>query len=65
MTEEEFERLVANSVDQGRVAFLIFKDEDGNYRGAKKENKQVVFVRDVGPETVLQLLLTHDGKQTN
>ena len=43
-------------------AFLLAKQEDGNYKGWTWKYGKMIEVRDVGPETVLQLLLTHDGK---
>ena len=40
-------------------AYFIARQEDGNYKGWALIRGEVVEVRDVGPETVLQLLLTH------
>jgi hypothetical protein len=34
---------------------------DGNWIGTLTKNDKTVTVRDIGPETVLQKLLTHDG----
>lgn len=44
----------------------LIKQEDGNWKGYMFKNGNgvqpdgVIEVRDIGPETVLQLLLTHD-----
>lgn len=43
-------------------SMILFKDTDGNWRGMMKLNGKVVQARQIGPETVLQLLLTHDGQ---
>lgn len=39
----------------------IIKQADGNYIGYAQKFGKVVQVRDIGPETVLQRLLTHPG----
>ena len=39
---------------------LLEQQEDGNWRGAMVKNGKVIEVRAIGPETVLQLLLTHE-----
>lgn len=62
MTEADFIVLAEKADSAGRQVFAIFQDEDGNWRGAKKTGDKMQFVRDVGPETVLQLLVTHSGK---
>lgn len=41
--------------------FLIVKDTDGNYRGFTSKNGQFIQCREVGPESALQVLLTHPG----
>jgi len=43
-------------------AISIIQQEDGNWMGTINKFGKVVNVRDIGPETVLQKLLTHDGK---
>lgn len=43
-----------------RVIAIVLQD-DGNYIGYAQKFGNVVEVRDIGPETVLQRLLTHDG----
>ncbi len=40
-------------------AISIVKQPDGNWMGWMSKNGIVVEVREVGPETVLQMLLTH------
>lgn len=40
----------------------LVKQADGNWMGYTQKYGKLVEVRDVGPETVLQLLLTHSGK---
>ena len=39
----------------------LVRQEDGNYIGYCKKFGKLISVRDVGPEIVLQLLLTHNG----
>jgi hypothetical protein len=41
-------------------AILIIKQKDGNYKGWMNKFGKVVEVREIGPETVLQKLLTHE-----
>ena len=41
-------------------AISIIKQEDGNYIGEMMKNGKLITAREVGPETVLQKLLTHD-----
>jgi hypothetical protein len=40
----------------------IIQQEDGNWKGYTQKFGKLIEVRDVGPEAVLQRLLTHDGK---
>ncbi len=40
-------------------AISIIWQEDGNYKGWINKNGKVIEIRDIGPETVLQRLLTH------
>jgi len=40
--------------------FIIIKQADGNYIGYAYKNGQPIQVRDIGPETVLQRLITHE-----
>lgn len=44
-------------------AISIVKQVDGNWIGWTQKNGKVVQAREVGPETVLQKLLTHDGTE--
>lgn len=41
-------------------AIFMVKDKDGNWRGKTQRFGKLVEVRDVGPQTVLELLLTHE-----
>ncbi len=41
-------------------AISLIQQEDGNWKGWMKKNGIVVEVREVGPETALQALLTHE-----
>lgn len=45
----------------------LTEQSDGNWIGTFESKKlgKTVEVRDSGPETVLQKLLTHDGKEAN
>lgn len=40
--------------------YLIVLQPDGNYKGYTTKHGKPVEVRAIGPETVLQLLLTHE-----
>lgn len=40
----------------------LIKQEDGNWKGYMTKFGKLVEIRAVGPETVLQMLLVHDGK---
>lgn len=73
MTDSKFEELLDQSADANRPVICIFQDADGNWRGAYAKNGKdtvtnpdtknpSVFSRAIGPETVLQELLTNDGK---
>lgn len=62
LNEEQFLTLANKAQDEGRLTFVLFEDTDGNWRGGRKIGEKYNFVRSVGPETVLQELLTHDGK---
>lgn len=39
--------------------YIIVKQKDGNWKGYGNKNGKPIEVRDIGPETVLQRLLTH------
>lgn len=41
-------------------AISLVKQPDGNWKGYINKNGAVIEVRDIGPETVLQRLLTHE-----
>ena len=72
MTDDLFEALVEKAAQAGRKVVCLIEDEDGNWRGAYAKNgknsldggkdgaQPTVFARQVGPETVLQMLLTHE-----
>lgn len=40
---------------------ILEKQEDGNWTGKTIKFGKEIEVRDIGPETVLQKLLTHPG----
>lgn len=61
LTPDEFEAKVGLATDEGRMVIIMFQDEDGNWRGLKRKDFKFAQTRDVGPETVLQQLLTHQG----
>lgn len=64
MNEDKFIGL-ATAADETKLPMIIlFQDIDGNWRGGMHKEGKEIYVRAIGPETVLQLLLTHDG-QTN
>ena len=48
--------------EKNEGAISIQKQKDGNYIGIMQKFGKIITVRGVGPETVLQMLLTHDGK---
>lgn len=64
MSKEGFEAMLHDASEQKRAMIMLFQDKDGNWRGAyyKTGAEQPVFERQIGPDTVLQLLLTHNGK---
>lgn len=45
--------------EKNEKVISIIKQEDGNYIGYMKKFGKLVSVREIGPETVLQRLLTH------
>ncbi len=61
MTKDGFEMMMHDASEQKRAMIMLFQDKDGNWRGAyyKEGADNPVFARAVGPETVLQELLTH------
>lgn len=42
-------------------AISLIKQEDGNWKGYMRKFGKLIEVREIGPETALQKLLTHDG----
>lgn len=38
----------------------IIRQEDGNYKGLMQQHGKMIESREVGPETALQALLTHE-----
>lgn len=72
MTDRKFDALMDAAATANRPCIAFFQDSDGNWRGAYARDglastvdgskNPTVFARQVGPETVLQMLLTHDGK---
>jgi hypothetical protein len=41
-------------------AIVIIEQPDGNYKGYMQKFGKLVEVRDIGPQTVLERLLTHE-----
>lgn len=64
LTKAEFNAKMEEATDAKRSMITIFQDADGNWRGGyyKDGSQELINVRQVGPETVLQMLLTYDGK---
>lgn len=65
LTEKGFYEIFDKVVGEDRAkekVYVVFEDVDGNYRGACYKFGKFIAVRDVGPETVLQRLITHDGQ---
>lgn len=50
-------------INQTSDLIVIEKQEDGNWIGKMNKLGKVVLSREIGPETVLQKLLTHDANQ--
>lgn len=62
MDRAEFAKLASAATEAGKPIILMFEDIDGNWRGGisrKIDASDHKDVRAVGPETVLQMLLTH------
>ncbi len=59
LTPEQLKKVVWNPM-RNENAITIVKDRDGNYRGFMQKNGQFVQVRQGDPNTVLQLLITHE-----
>lgn len=49
------------SMPQVEGTYLIIKQQDGNYIGYTFKGAKVVDARQGDPQTVLTMLLTHDG----
>lgn len=49
------------SPEKNPAVISLIKQEDGNWIGYTQKFGNLIEVRDIGPETVLQKLLTHDG----
>lgn len=41
-------------------AISLIEQEDGNWKGFRQKDGKIIEVREVGPETALQALLTHE-----
>ncbi len=46
--------------DLNENAISLIKQPDGNWIGRMQKSGTVIEIRDIGPETVLQRLLTHE-----
>lgn len=60
--QETFEELSRLAVLEERPTLIIFQDKDGNWRGNRLSGNSLINVRAGDPQTVLTLLITHDGK---
>jgi hypothetical protein len=60
--ETEQAKLKYYSPEINDKAISIIQQEDGNWKGYTQKFGKLIEVRDVGPDAVLQRLLTHDGK---
>lgn len=60
ISEATFKELAEQAASKGKQSILLFEDIDGNWRGGMTKNGKFINVRQVGPETVMQLLLTHE-----
>ena len=65
ITENLVKNVVEFSPYKNDNVISIIKQPDGNYIGYMHKFDKVISVRDIGPEAVLQRLLTHDGTDNN
>jgi hypothetical protein len=56
---EEVTAITFSPVANSNVISLV-KQEDGNWRGFMQKNGQLIQVRQSDPNTVLNMLLTHE-----
>jgi len=61
-TKEQIEKVDFSPVTNPNVIALV-KDTDGNWRGFMQKNGKLIQGRQYGPDIVLTLLITNDGKQ--
>lgn len=59
---EEYEELLSFSPRKNPKAIAIVQQEDGNWKGYAQKFGKVIEVREIGPDTVLQMILTHNGE---
>lgn len=58
-TEQKLPSIFTNQILQSEGIILLVKQPDGNWVGEMKRGNDILTVREIGPETVLQALLTH------
>ncbi len=46
--------------EKNHDAISIIKDPDGNWSGSMWKNSRLITVREAGPQTAIQMLLTHE-----
>jgi len=56
---EQWEKIFKDAIPEDMI--VLTKANDGNWEGIIRKFGNLVEVRDIGPETVLQRLLTSDG----
>lgn len=61
LTEEELKKVVWNPA-RNKDAIVIIKQPDGNFRGFMHKNGKLIQARQVDPNTVLNMLITHGGQ---
>lgn len=60
--DKTMKEIIEFDPEKNPKAISIIQDKDGNWRGWINKFGKVIEVRAIGPETVLQLLLTHSGE---
>lgn len=53
--------MIEYSPEKNPNVISLVKQTDGNWIGYTQKFGHFIEIRDIGPETVLQKLLTHDG----
>ena len=53
---------IEDVVKKNPECIVVEKCEDGNYRATAWKFGKIISVRGVGPQTVIEMILTADGK---